>query len=98
MVSHGNITAATLSIMVNSMEMAKTQPVCISSDATFFVLLTPCQPVWNTPDGLQVIFNVLPLYHSIGLYRTSFFNFFNPSTTVMLPKWDIDIFFDNIPK
>ncbi|KAG2066900.1 acetyl-CoA synthetase-like protein [Suillus decipiens] len=55
-------------------------------------------PVWNTPDGLPVTFNVLPLYHSIGLYTTSFFNFFSRSTIAMLPKWDIDIFFDSIPK
>ncbi|KAG2033462.1 hypothetical protein BDR03DRAFT_1002101 [Suillus americanus] len=82
MASHGNITATTLSTMVNGMEMAKTQD----------------PPVWNTPDGLQVTFNVLPLYHSIGLYTTSFLNFFSPSTTVMLPKWNIDIFFDSIPK
>ncbi|KAG1854468.1 hypothetical protein DFJ58DRAFT_683981 [Suillus subalutaceus] len=81
MTSHGNITTATLSTIVNGMEMAKTQ----------------APPVWNTPDGLQVTFTVLPLYHSLGLYTTSFFNFLNPSTIVMLPKWDIDIFFDSVP-
>ncbi|KAG1882793.1 hypothetical protein F4604DRAFT_1678286 [Suillus subluteus] len=82
MISHGNIITTSFSTMVNGMEMAKTQD----------------PPVWNTPDGLQVTFNVLPLYHSIGLYTTSFFNFFSRSTIVMLPKWDIDIFFDSIPK
>ncbi|KAG2032682.1 hypothetical protein BDR03DRAFT_935905 [Suillus americanus] len=82
MTSHGNITAATLSTMVNGMERAKTQ----------------APPVWNTPDGLQVTFTVLPLYHSLGLYTTSFFNFLSPSTIVMLPKWDIDIFLDSVPK
>ncbi|KAG1855928.1 hypothetical protein F4604DRAFT_1590599 [Suillus subluteus] len=82
MTSHGNITTAILSTIVNGMEMAKTQ----------------APPVWNTPDGLQVIFTVLPLYHSLGLYTTSFFNFLSPSTIVMLPKWDIDIFFDSVPK
>ncbi|KAG2344422.1 acetyl-CoA synthetase-like protein [Suillus weaverae] len=82
MASHGNITAVILSIMVQGMEMAKIQ----------------APPVWNTPNGLQVTFNVLPLYHSIGLYTTSFFNFLNSSTTVMLPKWDINIFFDSVPK
>ncbi|KAG2123812.1 hypothetical protein DEU56DRAFT_983721 [Suillus clintonianus] len=82
MASHGNITCATLSTMVNGMEMAKTQ----------------APPVWNTPDGLQVTFNVLPVYHSLGLYTTTFFSFFNPSTIIMLPKWDIDLFFDSVPK
>ncbi|KAG1849899.1 hypothetical protein DFJ58DRAFT_842533 [Suillus subalutaceus] len=81
MISHGNIITTSFSTMVNGMEMAKTQD----------------PPVWNTPDGLQVTFNVLPLYHSIGLYTTSFFNFFSRSTIVMLPKWNIDIFFDSIP-
>ncbi|KAG2362831.1 hypothetical protein BDR07DRAFT_1283625 [Suillus spraguei] len=82
MTSHGNITATMLSAMVNGVEAAKIQ----------------APPVWNTPDGLQVSFNVLPLYHSIGLYTTSFLNFFSRSTIVMLPKWDIDVFFDSIPK
>lgn len=82
MVSHGNITTVTLSTMVTGMEMAKIQ----------------APPIWNTPDGLQVTLAVLPLYHSIGLYMTAFFNFFNPGTTVILPKWDINIFFDIIPK
>ncbi|KAG1855931.1 hypothetical protein F4604DRAFT_1685590 [Suillus subluteus] len=82
MTSHGNITTATLSAMVNGMEMAKTQ----------------APPVWNIPDGLHVTFTVLPLYHPLGLYTTSFFNFLNASTIVMLPKWDIDIFFDSVPK
>ncbi|KAG1855347.1 hypothetical protein DFJ58DRAFT_906090 [Suillus subalutaceus] len=81
MVSHGNITAVTLSTMVNGKEMAKTQA-----------------PVWNTPDGLEVSFNVLPLFHTIGLTTTGFFSFVKRSTIVMLPKWDIDIFFDSIPK
>ncbi|KAG2147414.1 uncharacterized protein EDB93DRAFT_1250560 [Suillus bovinus] len=82
MISHGNIATITLSTMVNGMEMAKVQ--------------TPS--VWNTPDGLQVVFTVLPLYHSIGFCTSCFFNFFNPSTTAMLPKWDIETFFDSVPK
>jgi acyl-CoA synthetase (AMP-forming)/AMP-acid ligase II len=82
MASHGNITTSVLSTMVYGMETAKSQP----------------PPVWNTPDGLQVTFSVLPLYHSTGFCTTSFFNFLSPSTVVMLPKWDINTFFDNIPK
>ncbi|KAG2034779.1 acetyl-CoA synthetase-like protein [Suillus americanus] len=81
MVSHGNITAATLSSMVNGEEMAKTQA-----------------PVGNIPDGVQVSLNALPLFHSMSLRQTGFFNFFKRYTIVMLPKWDIDIFFDSIPK
>ncbi|KAG2362829.1 hypothetical protein BDR07DRAFT_1484313 [Suillus spraguei] len=82
MTSHGNITAAMLSTMVNGMEMAKIHAL----------------PAWNIPDGLQVTFSVLPLYQPMALYTSNFFNFLIPSTIAMLPKWDIDIFFDSIPK
>ncbi|KAG1758291.1 hypothetical protein EDD22DRAFT_850150 [Suillus occidentalis] len=82
MTSHGNITTSILSSLVNGMEMAKIR----------------APPVLDTPEGLQVIFNVLPLYHAVGLFTTSFFSFLNPSTIVMLPKWDINQFFDSIPK
>ncbi|KAG2147416.1 uncharacterized protein EDB93DRAFT_1104094 [Suillus bovinus] len=82
MASHGNITVSILSTMVNGMEIAKTQ----------------APPVWNTPNGLQVIFSILPLYHTFGLGTTCFSSFLNPSTIVMLPKWNIDEFFDSIPK
>ncbi|KAG1735179.1 hypothetical protein EDB19DRAFT_1110705 [Suillus lakei] len=82
MVSQGNIMHATLGMMVNNMEIAKIQE----------------PPVWDTPDGLQVNFSVLPLYHSYGLYMTSFFKFLKRSTTVMLPKWDIELFLDSVPK
>ncbi|KAG1855282.1 hypothetical protein F4604DRAFT_1932343 [Suillus subluteus] len=56
---------------------------------------TQAPPEWNTPDGLQVTFTVLPLFLSLGLYTTGFFSFFNPSTIVTLPKWHIDMFFDS---
>ncbi|KAG2123813.1 hypothetical protein DEU56DRAFT_43630 [Suillus clintonianus] len=82
MVSQGNIIHAMLGMMVQFMEMAKVQE----------------PPVWDTPDGLPVSLSVLPIYHSYGLYMTSFFNFLGPHTTVILPKWDIDFFFDSIPK
>ncbi|KAG2033460.1 hypothetical protein BDR03DRAFT_1014312 [Suillus americanus] len=55
-------------------------------------------PVWNTPEGIPVHLNVLPVYHSFSLFVTSFFNFIQPSTIVMLPKWNIDLFFDSVPK
>ncbi|KAG0706739.1 hypothetical protein DFH29DRAFT_980202 [Suillus ampliporus] len=55
-------------------------------------------PVLNTPDGLQVFFSVLPVYHSLGLYLTCFFNFSSPYTIVMMPKWNIDLFLDSVPK
>ncbi|KAG1769120.1 hypothetical protein EV702DRAFT_705790 [Suillus placidus] len=82
MISHGNITFATLGMIIQAMETAKIQ----------------APPVWDTPDGLQVSFNVLPVYHSIGLCITSFFNFLKPSTIVILPKWNIDAFFECVPK
>ncbi|KAG2749258.1 acetyl-CoA synthetase-like protein [Suillus brevipes Sb2] len=82
MTSHGNIATSVLSTLVNGMEMAKIR----------------APPVLDTPEGLQVVFSVLPLYHAVGLFTTSFFSFLNPSTIVMLPKWDINKFFDSIPK
>ncbi|KAG1732415.1 uncharacterized protein EDB91DRAFT_1302477 [Suillus paluster] len=82
MISHQNITCATLGAMVGGMETAKVR----------------APPVWNTPNGLEVTFNILPVYHSLGLCTTAFFNFLKPSTIVMLPKWNIDSFFDSVPK
>ncbi|OJA15008.1 hypothetical protein AZE42_12404 [Rhizopogon vesiculosus] len=82
MLSHGNITHVLLGMMVIGMEMAKVKP----------------PPVWNTPEGIQISLNVVPIYHSLGLYLTSFFNFLGRSTTVMLSKWNIEVFFDSIPK
>ncbi|KAG1735180.1 hypothetical protein EDB19DRAFT_1995302 [Suillus lakei] len=82
MISHGNIIHTTLGLMVHHMELAK--------------ILEPA--VWDTPDGIQVYFNVLPVYHSFALFMTSFFNFIAPSTIVILPKWNIDLFFDSVPK
>jgi acyl-CoA synthetase (AMP-forming)/AMP-acid ligase II len=34
----------------------------------------------------------------MGLFTTSFFNFMQPTTIVLLPKWNIDLFFDSVPK
>ncbi|KAG1732417.1 uncharacterized protein EDB91DRAFT_1349080 [Suillus paluster] len=82
MISHRNIACATLGAMVAGMETAKVR----------------APPVWNTPNGLEVTFNILPVYHSLGLCTTAFFNFLKPFTIVMLPKWNIDSFFDSVPK
>ncbi|OJA09090.1 hypothetical protein AZE42_10819, partial [Rhizopogon vesiculosus] len=82
MLSHGNITHALLALTIYGMELGKVQ----------------APPVWNTPEGIQVSFNVVPLYHALGLYFTNFFNFLSRSTTIVLPKWDIQVFFDSIPK
>ncbi|KAG2086544.1 uncharacterized protein F5147DRAFT_77135 [Suillus discolor] len=82
MVSHGNIIHAALGIMVYGMESVKIEEPTI----------------WDSPDGLEVRLCVLPVYHSYGLYTTSFVNFLKRYTTVMLPKWDVNLFFDSIPK
>ncbi|KAG2125809.1 hypothetical protein DEU56DRAFT_974020 [Suillus clintonianus] len=82
MISHGNITSATLTIKINGEEASKVQ----------------VPPVLDTPEGLPVFFSVLPAYHSLGLCWTAFFNFLKPLTIIILPKWNIDAFFDNIPK
>lgn len=82
MISHGNITHTILGMMVHGLEIAK--------------VLEP--PAWDTPDAIPVYFNVLPVYHSFALFMTTFLNFVQPYTTVMLPKWNIDLFFDSVPK
>ncbi|KAG0706265.1 hypothetical protein DFH29DRAFT_980527 [Suillus ampliporus] len=82
MASHGNITYAAIGATVSGMEQAKVR----------------ASPVWKTPNGLQVTFIVLPVYHSLGLCTTSWLSFLHPCTIVMLPKWNIDSFFDSIPK
>jgi len=82
MLSQGNITYALLGMIVYAMEAVKIQ----------------APPVWNTPEGLQVSFVVVPVYHALGLYITCFFNFISRSTIVILPKWNTEAFFDCIPK
>ncbi|KAG1732677.1 uncharacterized protein EDB91DRAFT_1084707 [Suillus paluster] len=82
MISHGNITGAALGAMSSGKEQAKVRP----------------PTVWNTPNGLQVTFIVLPVYHSLGLCTISFLSFLKASTIVMLPKWSVDLFFDSITK
>ncbi|OJA19509.1 hypothetical protein AZE42_03213 [Rhizopogon vesiculosus] len=82
MLSHGNITHAALGMMVIGMEVGKVK----------------APPVWNTPEGIQVSLNVVPVYHTLGLYISIFYHFLRPSTIVMLPKWNPEVFFDSIPK
>ncbi|OJA11811.1 hypothetical protein AZE42_11578, partial [Rhizopogon vesiculosus] len=82
MLSHGNITHAVLGMMIYGIEIGKVQAL----------------PVWNTPEGIQVVFNIVPVYHALGLYSCSILNFIRPSTGVILSKWDINVFFDSIPK
>ncbi|KAG9316024.1 hypothetical protein JVU11DRAFT_3686 [Chiua virens] len=50
------------------------------------------------PTAISVAFIVLPMHHSYGLYMTTFICFFSPVTLVLLPKWNVDMFFDSIPK
>lgn len=54
--------------------------------------------VLDTREGFPIYCCVAPVYHTYGLYMTSFNNFLKPSTMVMLPKWDINLFFDSITK
>ncbi|OJA12472.1 hypothetical protein AZE42_12000, partial [Rhizopogon vesiculosus] len=81
MASHGNIAYANVATTEYGKEIGKIQ----------------APPVWNTPEGIQVDFLVVPLYHSLGFHIASF-NFIKPTTIVILPKWNIDVFFDSIPK
>ncbi|OAX30981.1 acetyl-CoA synthetase-like protein, partial [Rhizopogon vinicolor AM-OR11-026] len=81
MASHGNIACAIVVFMEYNKEISQVQ----------------ASPVGNTPEGLQIDFLVVPLYHSLGLHR-AILNPIRPSTIVMLPKWDIDVFLDSIPK
>ncbi|KAG6336875.1 hypothetical protein ID866_2201 [Astraeus odoratus] len=54
--------------------------------------------VWNGPEGMQVMFNVLPIHHSYGLNVTTFRCFSEPLTMLFLSKWDADMFLDALPK
>ncbi|OJA17551.1 hypothetical protein AZE42_11711 [Rhizopogon vesiculosus] len=81
MASHGNIACAIVIFMEYNKEISKVH----------------APPVGNTPEGVQIDFLVVPLYHSLGLHRV-IFNPVRPSTIVILPKWNIDVFLDNIPK
>ncbi|KAH7885512.1 hypothetical protein F5I97DRAFT_1810218 [Phlebopus sp. FC_14] len=82
MISHGNIINSLLQIFILSSEVLKVQP----------------PPVWNGPNGSQVIYNVLPIHHAYGLHISTFRCFFAPTTVLLLPKWDADIYLDTIPK
>ncbi|KAG2147409.1 uncharacterized protein EDB93DRAFT_1337359 [Suillus bovinus] len=72
--------------------------VMISHGNIIDTLLGLIPPVWSTPEGLEVRFCILPVYHSYSLYSTCFNIFLQPSTIVMLPKWNINLFFDSVPK
>jgi acyl-CoA synthetase (AMP-forming)/AMP-acid ligase II len=54
--------------------------------------------VWNGPGGMNVTFSVLPIHHAYGLHTAAFKCFMSPTTLVLLPKWNADVYFDSIPK
>ncbi|KAF9240269.1 acetyl-CoA synthetase-like protein [Melanogaster broomeanus] len=82
MISHGNLIDSLAQIFVVNNESLKAQK----------------PPIWNGPGGMNVIFNVLPIHHAYGLHITTFRCFFNPTSVVLLSKWDADIYLDAIPK
>ncbi|KAH7923339.1 acetyl-CoA synthetase-like protein [Leucogyrophana mollusca] len=82
MISHGNLIVSLLQVFVSAAETAKIQE----------------PQKWNGPEGIQVLFNVLPIHHAYGLHVTSFRVFFVPVTIILLPKWDANLYLDTIPK
>ncbi|KAH7915463.1 hypothetical protein BJ138DRAFT_1109674 [Hygrophoropsis aurantiaca] len=82
MISHGNILNTLMQAAVIAPEIAKVQPPA----------------TWNGPDGRQTIFSVLPLHHAFGLHLTAVRIFLQPTTIVLLSKWDPDVYLDSIPK
>ena len=100
MISHGNLIDSLLQVIVMSAEALKVQPVCISllSVCHFLIWVLQKPTVWNGPAGRNVTFNVLPIHHVYGLHITTFRSFFTPTTLVLLPKWNADVYFDSIPK
>lgn len=82
MISHGNLTNSFLQVKVVTQEVNKFQE----------------PPVWNGPNGMQVLFNVLPIHHTYGLHISCFRAFFSPLTVVLLPKWEVNAFLNAIPK
>ncbi|KDR83116.1 hypothetical protein GALMADRAFT_238939 [Galerina marginata CBS 339.88] len=55
-------------------------------------------PVPKNPEGLPVTLAFLPLHHTYGLHAYCFRAFLLPSTLVILPKWDINVALDAIPR
>ncbi|KAL4073286.1 hypothetical protein V8B97DRAFT_1953731 [Scleroderma yunnanense] len=82
MITHGNLLTSILQYVIFGQEAVKVQG----------------PRVWNGPDGMQVVFSVLPIHHSYGLNVTTFRCFFEPVTVLLLSKWNADTFLEAIPK
>lgn len=55
-------------------------------------------PVFNTPEGIAVFMGVLPMYHSYGLHVFCFRAFMARTTVVLMPKWNMDMTLNLIPR
>ncbi|KAI0036568.1 acetyl-CoA synthetase-like protein [Vararia minispora EC-137] len=82
MISHGNLIASAL------------QPIVMG--AVVEKLYTP--PPLKTDEGVHVSICFTPLYHAMGLHIYILRFFLIPSTTIMIPKWDLNLVLDLIPK
>lgn len=82
MITHGNLLTSIIQYMIFGKEVAKVQG----------------PRVWNGPDGMQVLLNVLPIHHTYGLNVATFRCFFERVTLLFLSKWNADTFLDSIPK
>ncbi|KAF9483593.1 acetyl-CoA synthetase-like protein [Pholiota conissans] len=82
MISHGNI--------IFSISQAL---VVVKCNAAVY---TP--PVPANPEGLGVTLAFLPLHHTYGLHAYAFRSSLIPSTYVILPRWDIKLALQVIPK
>ncbi|KIM54632.1 hypothetical protein SCLCIDRAFT_136462 [Scleroderma citrinum Foug A] len=82
MITHGNLLTSIIQYMIFGKEVTKAQG----------------PRVWNGPDGMQVLLNVLPIHHTYGLNVATFRCFFERVTLLFLSKWNADTFLDSIPK
>ncbi|KAH0826137.1 hypothetical protein J3R83DRAFT_5550 [Lanmaoa asiatica] len=102
MISHGNLIDSLCQMLVVASEVLKVHGVRISflsyasSNRSIHTPQKP--PVWNGPGGTNVTFNVLPIHHAYGLHITTFRSFIAPSTLVLIPKWNAEVYFDSITK
>ncbi|KAF9564169.1 acetyl-CoA synthetase-like protein [Agrocybe pediades] len=82
MISHGNLIYSVAQSIVVQQAVSE--------------VYTP--PVPQNSEGLPVTLAFLPLHHTYGLHSYCFRACLVPSTLVILPKWDVKVALDAIPR
>ncbi|KAH9480790.1 putative 4-coumarate--CoA ligase 2 [Psilocybe cubensis] len=82
MISHGNLIYSLGQAIVTGQAVAEVH--------------TPPPPL--NPEGIPVTLAFLPLHHTYGLHSYCFRATLMPSTLVILPKWNVKVALDAIPR